>query len=46
MEYYSASEKNKNAICSHIDGTRNPHTKEVSLKDKGKYPKISPLSGI
>ncbi|MFJ1141269.1 hypothetical protein ACIKK6_11445, partial [Bacillus thuringiensis] len=26
MEYYSAIKKNKNAICSNMDGTRDSHT--------------------
>ena len=41
MEYYATTKRQKNAICSNMDGTRDSHTSEVSHKEKDKCNMIS-----
>ena len=45
MEYYSATKRRNNAICSNRKGSRNSHTK-WNQKEKGKYHLIPLLCGI
>ena len=46
MEYYSATGKRKNAICSNMDTTRDYHLSEVNQKEKDEYHRISFIYGI